>query len=373
MKLAKYLKKSTEDSMCLNNGNLLPRAIASFDTFERYHLDYLVAASNILCNVYGINESKHPDERARISNILENWPVPAEPSMEESENLESEQGSSPHDEFERLVGELDTVASDSNSKLCDWKIDIDVHNDFNYHTEFITATACLYASVYGFDMVSQFDCKMTTGRLEPKSIVTQAVTAGIIVTELIKSLQVGLPFKPSNVDNLTELPYRNSYVQLGLFMYFAHEPNLANRTESESYDVVRMETVVAKPAGFTAWNKTIIDGNQSLGEFLDKLSEQTEGLRCTYLGHSSAQVLGAKGFIYEREPWRRSDKVIYEQRLVQPLKDIIDDLYGTTVSIEGNSYHYLVLDCEVEDEQQTPYTIPQLYCQWVGQNQTKTI
>lgn len=65
--------------------------------------------------------------------------------------------------------------------------------------------------------------------------------------------------------------FRNSFMNLALPFWLFSEPQEAIKNKDKDYDPIMMGPVKAVPSNFTTWDKIIIPGSLTLGEFIGKI------------------------------------------------------------------------------------------------------
>jgi len=175
--------------------------------------------------------------------------------------------------------------------------DFEKDRDENHHVDWITAATNLRSLNYVIKPSTRATCRSTAGRIIPAVATTTACITGFVQLEIFKHV-MGKPLKS----------HRSATIDLAVNSYVLEElpdpiriqnkkkPVSASSAAAMEEDEVEM---VYPPAGFTAWDKVVIDqGDMSLGEFCEAFPKLCHGVKVSSLfiaGLSDADIKAGKG------------------------------------------------------------------------------
>mmetsp|Transcript_6734 Transcript_6734/g.11868 ORF Transcript_6734/g.11868 Transcript_6734/m.11868 type:complete len:1134 (+) Transcript_6734:262-3663(+) len=340
---------------------------ARFDVKNLAHMNFIIAAANILAVNLGLQPSDQPlpethpwRSPSHVAKIVSKLAVPelkkekvdmsggGEEDSQNDNDMDMDQDAAV-EEFKDLLAQLEEMKSECKDLLIE-PADFEKDADWNFHIDFITAASNLRAWNYRLKPATRHKSKMIAGKIIPALATTTAAVTGLVMVEIIKSIQPGKKLEA----------FKDSSNSLAINGYFFSEPSQPERAKDE-YDPVMLETVKCRPEGFTIWDKTKIkEGSLTLQEFLNAFKAET-GLNCSTLNHESANREGSNGhgkFIYEENAWKKELKELYNERLNVKLEDIIDELYGDEALPDGTSFVPLEIDCN--DDNDETYKVPEV-------------
>jgi len=202
----------------------------TFDPEDSLHMDYIVAAANLMAEVYGI--PKHTD-RPAIATILLKVNVPKfEPKSgvkiavtdAEAQSM-NDQGSTDSTAVDKLLSGIPSSDAFRKEKLRISPLEFEKDDDSNGHIDFIVATSNLRASNYSIPHADRLTSKGIAGRIIPAIATTTSLVAGLVTLELYKLVQ-----GHKNVEK-----YKNGFANLSLPFITFSEPIQAPK--NKYYDV----------------------------------------------------------------------------------------------------------------------------------------
>eukprot|EP00499_Haloplacidia_sp_CaronLabIsolate_P005863 CAMPEP_0196769604 /NCGR_PEP_ID=MMETSP1104-20130614/633_1 /TAXON_ID=33652 /ORGANISM="Cafeteria sp., Strain Caron Lab Isolate" /LENGTH=1139 /DNA_ID=CAMNT_0042139701 /DNA_START=23 /DNA_END=3442 /DNA_ORIENTATION=+ len=339
-----------------------------FDPREEQHVNFVISTANLLAVGYGVQPAPGGPETfvpagsawrkpsfvggEAASLPVRAWAPSAGKIAVDEEDEAAAEAKEADDAEQREFAELLAFLEGADvSGVVFEPADFEKDQDANFHIDFVAAASNLRASNYKIQQASRHKCKMIAGKIIPAIATTTATVTGMVMLEMIKLLR--------------ELPmesFRNSSNNLGINQYQFFEPIPPAKAQDE-YDEVLMEEVKCKPAGFTKWDKTLVDGGRRLtvDEFIAKFKEVT-GLNCVNLLHPAANTHpAAKGKpIYNKNEARAALRAEQEANRARDLLEVVHELYEvpTGLQIITPTRTYIELDVECEDEEGDSYKVP---------------
>jgi ubiquitin-activating enzyme E1 len=270
--------------------------ILDFDVNDPLHLDFVVAASNLFAEIYGIPQCRDTSEIVSMIQVIE---VPkfvpksgvkiAVTDAQAQEMNQAEVGDS-----KQLQKLIDSIPKRDTFK--DLKINIlefEKDDDSNFHMDFIVATSNLRAENYGIAQADRHKSKLIAGRIIPAIATTTSLVAGLVGLELYKLVQghEKLEF------------YKNGFANLALPFVTFSEPIRAPK--SKFYDTE-----------WTLWDRFVIENPEgapemTLKEFMDYF-KNTHKLEITMLSQGVSML-----YSFFMPPVKR------EERLKMPMTEVV--------------------------------------------------
>ncbi|KAK8921758.1 Ubiquitin-activating enzyme E1 1 [Platanthera zijinensis] len=155
------------------------------------------------------------------------------------------------DVIEDLIAKLEVCAKRLPRGFQMLPIQFEKDDDTNYHIDFIAALANMRARNYGIPEVDKLKAKFIAGRIIPAIATATALATGLVCLELYKILAGG-----HKVED-----YRNTFANLALPLFSMAEP-------------VAPKEFKHRDMKWTVWDRWIIEGNLTLRELLDWLSDR---------------------------------------------------------------------------------------------------
>ena len=332
--------------------------VLEFNVDNPVHMDYVITAANLLAVNFGLVQVDAPPptewlDRQFVGRIVDGLAVPERQVMGVRATEEELSSKAKQEEtiarFEGLLDDLETLSKDE-TKLKSVRVEpvtfLSKHS-MDLHMRFITAASNLRAANYRMKEIPRHTAKSIATDICPTLVTAAAVTAGLACIELLKVVQ---PRK-------TIEAFKDGSHSASINGYFFMEPTPPEKVQ-DGYDVIQLRELKTQPQGFTKWDKTVIEGDGTLGEFLQRFKAKTD-LNCTCLWVDSPAnaICGPQGMIFDAEPLKAKHVEEYQQRLEIRLVDIIANIYGEEVIA---SRTYIGLECEAVDDEDNGYSVPQL-------------
>jgi ubiquitin-activating enzyme E1 len=210
------------------SGNKRCPHVLKFDIHDNIHLDFIVAASNLLAHIYNIPQVL---DRQYISQEVAKIKLPefkpqsgvtihendeqlrADDERQKNLNAMRKNGQGGNEtEAEQLLNRLPKPEELLNIKIQPHEFEKD--DDKNFHMDYIAATANLRAQNYEIQIVERSVIKRIAGKIIPAIATTTAMVTGLVCLEVYKFIQ----------GHKTVEPFRNVFVNLALPFFGFSEP-----------------------------------------------------------------------------------------------------------------------------------------------------
>ncbi|CAF3801956.1 unnamed protein product, partial [Rotaria sp. Silwood1] len=168
--------------------------VLQFDSSDKTHLDFIVAASNLIAYVYDI--PKIVDRHEIIQQLNQNPMVKFQVKTIVTDDDDDDLKSNAYDGFEgETVSKIDAILSqlpkvDELLNLIVQPHDLKLEDDFNFQLDYIVAATNLRAENYGIETVERIEVKRIAGRIIPAIVTTTTVVAGLMSLEMYKISEV---------------------------------------------------------------------------------------------------------------------------------------------------------------------------------------
>lgn len=230
------------------------------DAEMKNHLDFVVAASNLRAEMFGI---KGRTDQEYFIETMKNVIVPdfaphdgvkiaANDAEEASNNSAMDTGDSEADDIWNTLPKP--------SELAGFKLElIDFDKDIDDHMLFVTACSNLRALNYSIPTEDTHRSRAIAGNIIPAIATTTAMVAGLICLELYKI--IGTPRKELTIES-----FKNAFLNLAIPFMTLSEPIAPTKTKA---------LFKGKEWNWTAWDSLDISlGDITLGEFMDYFEKE---------------------------------------------------------------------------------------------------
>ncbi|CAF3464770.1 unnamed protein product [Rotaria sp. Silwood1] len=307
------------------SGNKRCPHVINFDVHNKIHLDYIVAASNLLAHIYFIDQIRDRQyiaEQVLKIKIPEFQPKSGVQIFENEEQLKTDMEKKRR---KNSIVEDDKTEDEKINKLLNHlpKYD-DIHNinirahefekddDTNFHIDYIAATANLRAENYEIQSADRSKIKRIAGNIIPAIATTTAMVTGLVCLEVYKFIQ-----GHKNLES-----YKNAFVNLALPFFGFSEPVPPRKQTYLDHE-------------FTLWDRFDIQGDMTLEQFLEYFKKEHK-LIVTMLS-TGLTVLYSPHFM--KQPSRAGD-----------MKRKVSEIYETLTNTKIPSHvRSLILDFTCED------------------------
>jgi len=263
------------------SGPKRPPTSLEFNPDNETHLDFVVAAANLLAYNFRLQGSRNKQE---IKELLSHVVVPKfEPKggvrIKSGDTDETPEGSDDDEKIvEDLLKQLETINKKSIKKDNEGRAFDVAHfekdDDENFHVAFMTNASNLRAANYKIQPADFQKTKKIAGRIIPAISTTTAMITGLVGLELYKLVQGGLPMEK----------FRNSFANLALPSFVQAEPMPCKKNKSDP-----AKSIKCYPEGWTLWDSFVIEGDLTIQELIDAFKTQHK-LNLTSLSCGTSMV-----------------------------------------------------------------------------------
>jgi len=181
-----------------------------FDSNNKMHLDFILAAANIRAFMFGI-----PQEKVITSEQVDSWlkDFPVVSFDASQTKVEPNTGENTEMELEELVKKL--PKRETLSAVPMHVVEFEKDDDTNFHVAYVTACSNLRAANYDIPEADFQRTKMIAGKIIPAMISTTAVVSGLQCLEIFKVIQL----KDKTIDS-----FRSSFANIAIPLYVFQSP-----------------------------------------------------------------------------------------------------------------------------------------------------
>nr|CAH8849192.1 unnamed protein product [Trichobilharzia regenti] len=289
-----------------------------FDTQNPTHMEFILAASNLRAECYGIPQCRN---LAKISEIVQNVIVPpfvprSGVRIEVTEAEAQARAAAPIADASRLEKLQKALRNfNDNSKLHINVIEFEKDDDANFHMDFITAASNLRADNYEIPPADRLKSKLIAGKIIPAIATTTSLVAGLVCLELFKIVQG---------HKKLEL-FKNAYVDLAAPFISFYEP--VAPAKSKYYDTE-----------FSLWDRFELSGQMTLQDLIDYFKNNLK-LNVTMLSQDVSML-----YAFFMPEARR------KERLVMSLKQLVETVSKRQIPPHVNALVFDVCCSDMNDE-----------------------
>jgi ubiquitin-activating enzyme E1 len=316
-----------------------PHPIA-FDPSNTGHMTFIEAASSLRAKIFGItitgNQNKDTGflkgviARTSIEAFVPNKKLKVAATEDEAKELGDAEAEVYEDLDELYAALFTSIKSTADEEYCYAIETFEKDDDSNYHMRFVTATSNLRAAAYGIPQADLMTSKKIVGRIIPAIATTTALTAGAVVFELYKILQLPAMLEDDAGNGANMLSgtdkYLSSNFNLAINMFCQFKP-----AKADTY------TFCGKL--YTSWDT--IDVNQ-VGI---TLKEFCKWFHLTYSTPVSLVATAGSNSVNLYTDFMDDDLV--EKRNNTPLAQLAADISGNVLT---GKYLLLQVDVDVESD-----------------------
>ncbi|CAF3376655.1 unnamed protein product [Rotaria socialis] len=299
--------------------------VLQFDASNKTHMDFIVAASNLLAYIYHIEQLRDNEYiAAQVAKIQvpEFQPKVGVTIFENDEQLKNDmeqrqrknslvdKESTEDCRINEIVSHLPKHDEISSIKIRPHEFEKD--DDSNFHIDYIAATANLRAENYEISPADRGKIKRIAGNIIPAIATTTAMVTGLVCLEVYKFLQ-----GHKNIES-----YKNAFVNLALPFFGFSEPVPPRKQKYLDHE-------------YTLWDRFDVQGDKTLEEFIDYFKKEHK-LVVTMLSTGLCLLFNP---YFMRQPSRAND-----------MKRKISEIYETVTDTKIPSHvRSLALDMTCED------------------------
>lgn len=235
-----------------SGGKRCPHPII-FDSENKHHMNYLIAAANLWANVHGIEGSKDID---RLKVMVQEVVV-----HDFSPDSDCQISLTDEEEKNKSVDEIDESCIPDLSHLSDYTLysqEFEKDDETNFHIDFITASSNMRALNYDIETASKHKTKGIAGKIIPAIATTTSLVAGLVTLELYKIVQ-----GHNNLDQ-----FRSGFINLALPYFGFADPIQSKVSKFQGKD-------------YTIWDHIEIREEMTLGQLIEYFEKEYQTDVCT--------------------------------------------------------------------------------------------
>lgn len=239
------------------SGNKRCPHVLKFDVNNKLHLDFIVAASNLLAHVYGIPQTRDyqfigkevsqihvPEFQPKSGVTIHENDEQLRADNERQKNLNAMKKPGQESEADSILQRFPQL--DQALKIQMRPHEFEKDDDTNFHMDYIVATANLRAENYEIQTADRSKIKRIAGNIIPAIATTTAMVTGLVCLEVYKFIQ-----GHKSIES-----YRNAFVNLALPFFGFSEPVPPKRQKYLDKE-------------FSLWDRFEVKGDLTLEELIE--------------------------------------------------------------------------------------------------------
>lgn len=268
--------------------------ILDFDVSDTLHFDFVLAASNLIAEVYNIDQTRSKDGVTTMINEVKVPPFAPRSGVKIAVTDAQAQEMNDISDANQLQKLVDSIPKRDALKDCKINIlDFEKDDDSNFHMDFIVATSNLRADNYSIPQADRHKSKLIAGRIIPAIATTTSLVGGLVSLELYKLVQGHAKL---------EL-YKNGFANLALPFVTFSEP-------------IKAPSAKFYETEWTLWDRFVVENpkgapEMTLKEFMD-FFKNTHKLEITMLSQGVSML-----YSFFMPPAKR------EERLKMPMTEVV--------------------------------------------------
>lgn len=211
--------------------------VIQFDSTNPLHIDFIVAASNLLAHVYTI---PHLNNRHEIIQQVEQVQVP----KFDYKPIQVDDTNTNDSTREKNLAVLPKQEEYQHIKIQPHDLKLD--DDSNFQLDYLLAMANLRAENYEIDIAERYEVKRIAGNVLPAIVTTSAIVSGLVSLEIYKLVQ-----EHTNMEY-----FKNAFINTALSLLILCEPTPVKKQKYLDHE-------------FTLWDRFELQGDMTLEEFID--------------------------------------------------------------------------------------------------------